>query len=178
MNLETSRLELIYCTGEQFKELMKLSPAEKVKRTGMESAEKVEIDFKHICFRFFEDNDGFEFWYARDKETGRFMGQLSLHCWVKRHYRAELGYMFHPDFHGKGYATEAASAVVDYGFKTLGLNRIEAFTAPSNPASQNVLIKLGFSEEGLLKSHYRTPEKFWDSIVFGLVREDYEKRKK
>jgi RimJ/RimL family protein N-acetyltransferase len=59
----------------------------------------------------------------------------------------ELGFRLRLKFWGKGYATEAAQAVLGYGFRSLGLKRIIAFAIPQNLASIRVIEKLGFSFE-------------------------------
>ena len=83
--------------------------------------------------------------------------------------------MFYADFHGKGYATEASRVLLEYVFNSLKLNRVEAYAPPENVASQNELRKLGFSKEGLKKQHFRfNIGEYSDSIVFGLVMEDYD----
>jgi len=174
--LETSRLRLHSISPQEFKEFQKLPVSELIPKTALENEEAVIKDFKHLAYRFFEDNDGFLFWYVEEKSSGKIIGQVDLHTWVKRHDRAEVGYMFHQNFHGKGYATEASKVVVDYGFEELKLNRIEAYVAPENIASQNVLKKLNFSHEGMKKSHFNTGNGYSDSMVFGLIRSDYLKQ--
>jgi len=170
--LETNRLILHSIDAETFKDLQKLSASELISKTALENEEAVVKDFKHLAYRFFEDNDGFVFWYVEEKSSGKIIGQVDLHTWVKRHDRAEVGYMFHKDSHGKGYATEASKVVIDYGFEELKLNRIEAYVAPENVASQNVLKKLNFSHEGMKKSHFKLEDGYSDSLVFGLLREE------
>ena len=61
----------------------------------------------------------------------------------------EVGYAFGKEAWGRGYATEVASAVVQWGFETLGLERIVAVASPENAASRRVMDKLGMSYEGV-----------------------------
>lgn len=73
----------------------------------------------------------------------------------------DLGYRFMSNYWGKGYATEAARALVDFGFKTLGLKELIAMTLPENQGSIRVLEKLHFNydkqmmDEGDLVNLYR-----------------------
>ena len=67
------------------------------------------------------------------------------------HRRGELGYWIGVPFWNRGYATEAAKALVDYGFDALGLNRIEAHYLMRNPTSGRVLKKVGMKHEGILR---------------------------
>ncbi|MBR2353528.1 MAG: GNAT family N-acetyltransferase, partial [Clostridia bacterium] len=97
-----------------------------------------------------------------EKESGRMIGTCGFTRFDFPHNGAEIGYVLHPDFHGKGYATEAAARVVRYGFETLGLHRIEAKFMQGNDASLHVMEKLGMRLEGyrrdgmLVKGTYRT----------------------
>jgi [ribosomal protein S5]-alanine N-acetyltransferase len=63
----------------------------------------------------------------------------------------DIGFAFLPEFRGKGYAYESASAMVSYGRKTFGLNRIVAITSLDNHDSAKLLEKLGFSFERIVK---------------------------
>lgn len=65
----------------------------------------------------------------------------------------EIGYRLPVRSWGKGYATEIATALVDYGFKTLGLERILGTTHPENVASQRVLLKCGFKNAGTVPNY-------------------------
>jgi [ribosomal protein S5]-alanine N-acetyltransferase len=77
----------------------------------------------------------------------------------------DIGFAFLPKFRGKGYAYESASAVMDHGRRTFGLNRIVAITSPDNYDSAKLLEKLGFSFE-------RTVELSGDSERVNLFTSD------
>jgi ribosomal-protein-alanine N-acetyltransferase len=86
------------------------------------------------------------------------------------HRRAELGYWIGVPYWGNGYATEAARAVVKYGFETLGLHRIFASHFANNPASARVLRKIGMRHEGSLRAHILKWGEFLDLEMYGMVR--------
>jgi len=88
------------------------------------------------------------------------------------HRRAELGYWIGLPFWERGYATEAAVAMVGYGFKELGLNRIFAHHLARNPASGRVLEKTGFVYEGLHRAHVLKNGRFEDLHSFAVLRAD------
>lgn len=90
------------------------------------------------------------------------------------HDRAELGYWIGRPFWDRGYCTEAARAVVAYGFRELELRRIHASHFVRNPASGRVMEKLGMRREGLLRAHIRKWDAFEDVVVYGLLRSEYE----
>lgn len=106
------------------------------------------------------------------KRTGLVIGTVGLEIEAADE-RAELGYWIDPAFWNRGYASEAAPAVVEFGFRQLGLNRIMAEHLLHNPASGRVLAKSGFRPEGVLRQHARKWGRFYDVAVLGIVREDW-----
>ena len=87
--------------------------------------------------------------------------------------RAELGYWVGKPFWGQGYCTEAAQAVIAYGFQTLGLNRIQAHHFGRNPASGRVMQKLGMRYEGLERQYHKKWGQFEDGLGYAILREDF-----
>lgn len=105
-----------------------------------------------------------------EREAGRLVGMVSIHRidWSRR--SAGLGYWIRRSAWGRGYATEAARAVVDDAFRRLGLNRVEAHVATENPASQRVPEKLGFQREGIAREAEYIDGRFADHIQYSLLR--------
>ncbi len=89
------------------------------------------------------------------------------------HKRAELGYWIAVPFWGKGYATEAARAVIGFGFGTLGLHRINAHYFAGNTGSKRVLEKIGMRHEGRSREHIRKWDQFIDIENYGLLAEEF-----
>ncbi|PYI67832.1 GNAT family N-acetyltransferase [Arthrobacter livingstonensis] len=81
---------------------------------------------------------------------------------------AELGYTLHSDAWGRGYATEASRAIVEYGFSQLRLARITATCRPENVASAGVLRKLGMDQVGHLKNDRLIRGRWLDTLVFAI----------
>jgi RimJ/RimL family protein N-acetyltransferase len=90
------------------------------------------------------------------------------------HNRAELGYWIGFPYWGQGYATEAARAVVRYGFEVLNLHRIYAQHFGSNPTSGGVLRKLGMKPEGTLPQHILKWGEYLDVAFYGMLRTDFK----
>jgi ribosomal-protein-alanine N-acetyltransferase len=67
---------------------------------------------------------------------------------------------------------EALAAVIDLGFSAMELNRIEAFVGTDNTISKHLLEKFGFTQEGLLREHYKSGGQIEDSLVYSLLRSD------
>jgi [ribosomal protein S5]-alanine N-acetyltransferase len=93
------------------------------------------------------------------------------------HQHAELGYWLGVPFWGKGYATEAAQAMLDYGFDTLNLHRIYASYYPENVASGQVLRKIGMRREGLMRGHIFKWGQFHDLECYGMLKSDWDERR-
>jgi ribosomal-protein-alanine N-acetyltransferase len=89
------------------------------------------------------------------------------------HKHAELGYWIGVQFWGRGYATEAASAVVEFGFGTLHLHRICAHHFAGNTASRRVLEKIGMRHEGRFRQHIRKQDQFIDIENYGVLVEEF-----
>jgi|SRR5579859_2605948 len=85
------------------------------------------------------------------------------------HRHAELGYWIGLPYWGSGYATEAARAVVKYGFSVLALHRIYASHFSGNPASGGVLKKIGMRYEGCMRAHVLKWGEFLDLEMYGMV---------
>jgi [ribosomal protein S5]-alanine N-acetyltransferase len=96
------------------------------------------------------DRLGFGLYLTKLKGEGIPIGICGL---VKRDSLedVDIGFALLPKFRGKGYAYESAAAVMEYGKRTLGLNRIVAIASPDNYASAKLLEKLGFSSERIVK---------------------------
>lgn len=89
---------------------------------------------------------GFGNWAAIEKESGRFIGLCGL-SWLEDKSDVEVSYLFEKEAWGRGYATETAKAIIDYGFNSAGLKRLVALVYPQNTPSIHVIEKLGMKYE-------------------------------
>jgi ribosomal-protein-alanine N-acetyltransferase len=89
------------------------------------------------------------------------------------HRSGELGYAVRHDDWGKGYATEATSLMLDFGFRTLELHRIQAACGPDNRPSQRLLAKLGFTPEGRIRDHVFTNGGWRDSLLYSILDHEW-----
>jgi RimJ/RimL family protein N-acetyltransferase len=92
----------------------------------------------------------------------------------RRHLRGEMGYWIGQPYWGQGYASEAARRVIQFGFETLGLERISATHFAHNPASGRVMQKAGMRYEGLLRGHFIKWGQPVDMAQYAILRGDYE----
>lgn len=88
--------------------------------------------------------------------------------------RAEMGYWIGVPYWGNGYGTEAAKALLKYGFEELKLNRIFAHHMANNPASGKIMKKIGMSYEGCCRQHVKKWDKYFDIKIYGIVKSDYK----
>ena len=102
------------------------------------------------------------------------LGMCTLFGFMEQCRRAEVGYGLAKHAWGLGYVNEALSALLDYGFSELGLNRVEADTDPRNLASARSLERLGFRREGLLRERWIVDGEVSDSALYGLLRREWE----
>lgn len=105
------------------------------------------------------------------RSDGSLVGAIGLTI-ERESDRAELGYWIGVEFHGNGYATEAAAELIRFGFETLGLNRIAARHFGSNPASGRVMQKIGMVNEGTLRQHFRKWGELEDIVWYGILASD------
>ncbi len=89
------------------------------------------------------------------------------------HEQAELGFWFGVAFWHRGYATEAALALLGYAFDELALNRVHAHHMMPNPASGAVLRKLGMKSEGMLRQRIKKNGTFEDVAIYAVLRDEF-----
>jgi ribosomal-protein-alanine N-acetyltransferase len=104
--------------------------------------------------------------------TRELCGGIGLNI-TAAHQRAEFGYWIGVPFWGNGFATEAARAVVTFGFQTLALHRIYAFHFAENAASGRVLEKIGMRHEGRSREHIKKWDRFVDLECYGLLKAEF-----
>ena len=100
------------------------------------------------------------------------LGTVSLRRFA-RDGRAELGYWLAAEHWGRGVATEACRAIVDWGFRTIKLGRIYAQVFAGNEASCHVLEKLGLQREGVKRQHVKHDGKMRDVVLYGMLRDEW-----
>ncbi|MGG3889913.1 GNAT family N-acetyltransferase [Metabacillus fastidiosus] len=106
------------------------------------------------------------------RDNNLVVGTMTLRI-DKQHNKGELAYWVGKKYWGKGYATEAARVIMNFGFKKLILNRIWAMAMSKNPASTTVMKKVGMRLEGTLKQHILQAEVYEDVEVYGVIKSDY-----
>jgi ribosomal-protein-alanine N-acetyltransferase len=99
-------------------------------------------------------------------------GYYGFHGW---HKRGSIGFELARSYWRQGIMTEALDAIIEFGFRDVGLNRIQAVVMPGNEGSEKLLNKLGFQREGILREYENWGEKgYVDLLMFSLLRCEYE----
>lgn len=119
-------------------------------------------------------NEGIN-WGITLKGSPKLLGIIGHYRIKPEHFRAEIGYMLLPEYHGKGIATEAIKAAVAYGFDQMKLHSIEAIIDPENAASAKVLEKNGFLKEAHLRENEYYNGKFVDTVIYALLKSDWNR---
>lgn len=174
--IETERLKLRPMSVNDSVSLFNiLSDRDVTKDMGVDPFVKVEQAQGLINFMndLFERNVAFRCGVVR-KEDDALIGTCGYNGWeTNRGSRGEIAYDLGKPYWRKGYATEVVNALIKFGFETMGLYRIEAFTNLDAVPSANLLHKLGFREEGVLRGYTSFHGEFWDQRCFSLIKTDW-----
>lgn len=174
--IESSRLFLKGLTSEDMTHIFtQLPKAEIMQFLGHESDKEFEQEAEKQRYGYATYNRRFLLFLLIDKASQQVIGRCGLHNWNPDHRRAEIGYHIgNESFKRQGLMSEAVEAIIHYGFTHMNLNRIEAIVSPYNEPSLKIIRKNNFQEEGRMRKHYPSEDGFEDSLVFGLLREEYE----
>jgi ribosomal-protein-alanine N-acetyltransferase len=107
------------------------------------------------------------------RENDRLIGGAGLYLRENEPRIAELGYVLHRDFWGEGYAPEAVRALIDLGFRELGIHRIYARYHPQNRASARVMEKAGMQYEGVMRESAFVKGAWWDFGQYAILSQEW-----
>ena len=170
--LETERLILREITKEDTEGIFACFSNDDVTRYyGQETLQNLKQaeDIIEFFRKNYHDNRGIRLAIERKEDKG-IIGTIGFNAWLPKHKRAEIGYELHPNHWRKGYASEAVLEILSYGFEVMELTRIGAVVFKENEASQNLLTKLGFQEEGILKKYMYQNGVAHDTYVYSLLK--------
>ncbi|MEO6174358.1 MAG: GNAT family N-acetyltransferase [Flavobacterium circumlabens] len=169
--IETERLLLKRITDADVNEIFELrSNPETMKYIPRPLVKTTEDALEHIAMieEKIITNVGIN-WGITLKDNPKLLGIIGYYRIQPENYRAEIGYMLLPEFHGKGIIPEAVNKLIRYGFDDLKLHSIEAVIDPENFASEKVLQKCGFVKEAHLKEAEFYEGVFLDKVIYSLL---------
>ncbi len=111
---------------------------------------------------------------AVEDDSSKPIGNLGLHGINPKDHQATFGIAIgEKDYWSKGYGTEAASLIIEYGFEQLNLHRISSGAFSFNERSIRLHKKVGFTEEGRMRKAVFKNGNYHDHIIFGILREEW-----
>lgn len=121
------------------------------------------MDIANICFQF----------TILTKNENRLIGDMGIIFTGHEKMQAEIGCTLNKDFQGKGYATEALTAMVDYLFTSLKKHRVVASVDPRNTPSIRLIERLRFRKEAHFKESYFLRGEWVDDIIYAMLDKDW-----
>jgi RimJ/RimL family protein N-acetyltransferase len=123
------------------------------------------------------DEGGYLAFAVEHRGEGRVIGEIGLFLSPKPESKGDIGWIIHPDYQRRGYATEAAPVMLDHGFLTRGLHRITSGCDTQNPASFRVMERLGLRREGHLIQSQSMNGQWHDEYLYALLRDEWLARR-
>jgi starvation-inducible DNA-binding protein len=139
-----------------------------------ESASRAALD-RHQSLRLEQDGDGVTL-AGFDKAGGRLVGEFVLFLRSVEHRGGEIGYVLHPDFSGRGLATEGARHLLELAFEVLGLRRVVARLDARNTASAAVLTRLGMRHEAHLVKNELFKGEWADEDRYAILHSEWHEQ--
>ena len=115
-------------------------------------------------------------WGVIDRSTGKMIGTCGFTSFNCTHDKAEIGYVLHPDYWGKGLAAEAVKKILDFGFEKLRLHRIEAKFMKENARSFRVMEKVGMTFEGYEREAMFIKGRYVTVGTCAILKDEWEKK--
>jgi RimJ/RimL family protein N-acetyltransferase len=107
-------------------------------------------------------------------QGGQLIGNCGIRMKTPDAREADIGYELDPGYWGRGYATEAASRLLAFGFRDLELHRIWAWCIAENVASAHVLEKIGMQQEGRLREKEWMRDRWWDTLLYAILDHEWQ----
>ncbi|HAM81990.1 GNAT family N-acetyltransferase [Ornithinibacillus bavariensis] len=169
MNIISERLVIRNFTQDDWQSVYEYTSDSNVMKYLPEDVFSVE-DAK----KFVMDNSGenAKYFPVLLKEDQNLIGHIVFHKYFGDH-TYEIGWVFNPKYYNKGYASEAAHAILKYGFETMGLHRIIATCQPENTPSYRVMEKIGMRREGFFKKCIPQGNEWWDEYYYAILDEEW-----
>jgi RimJ/RimL family protein N-acetyltransferase len=111
------------------------------------------------------------------KSSNLFIGNCGIRMDKPSAFQADVGYELDPRYWNQGYATEAAHAIVDFGFSRFNLHRVWSWCIADNLGSAHVLEKLGMRPEGHLRENEYYRDRWWDTLMYGILADEWRTHK-
>ncbi len=126
--------------------------------------------------------DGREFHskqFIIETKEGIPIGSIFYSGLTLKHQHAEIGIIIGEEkYWGKGYGTDAIITLLDHLFNELGLHRVFLHVDSNNPRALKCYEKCGFIQEGILRQHFYVSGEYYDDLVMGILRDEFNQRRR
>ncbi len=143
-------------------EVMKYIPREPAK------AKQDALDHIEVLRKAKENEEGIN-WAITQKGNDTLIGIIGLYRINKTDFRAEVGYILNPKFHGKGIIRESIEKVIEFGFERCNFHTLTAIIDARNTASENVLKRANFTKEAHFREDCFHNGEFSDSVHYSII---------
>ena len=178
--IETDRLTLRRYVETDYDDLLKLQSSPDVTRFLLYDAKTPEQVKESLAGRLADvplDRDGQALTVAVIlRETGQHVGEVTLFMNSVEHRTGEIGFVFHPEFHGRGYAAEASIELLRLGFEAFGMHRIIGRLDARNTGSAKLLERLGLRQEAHFVKNEFLKGEWTDELVYAMLADEWKKR--
>ncbi|MCU7619132.1 GNAT family N-acetyltransferase [Chryseobacterium sp. PBS4-4] len=176
--IETDRLILQKMDSKTMNQIFETKSENEIKNIlGITSEEEFARHKKIYQYGYESYNQKMMNFKIIHKQSSQVIGNCGFHTWNPQHCRAEIGYDLNSDeFKNKGYMKETLKKVIEFGFREMKLNRIEALIDENNTPSRKLLDHFGFTKEGIVRGHYLVDGIFEDSVLYSLLKYEYERK--
>jgi [ribosomal protein S5]-alanine N-acetyltransferase len=176
--LETTRLILRKTTSRDIPDIFVYSSDVQVTRYlrwgPHQTLTETENYIQGVLDEYHEGRDGP--WMIELKPSHTVIGHIHLMDMSLQHSKAQVGFVLARAFWNKGIMTEALTAVLEYSFTGIGLNRVEGLCTSVNRAAARVLEKVGMTKEGDLRDYLYQKGAFWDFSIYAILRQEFSRR--
>lgn len=133
------------------------------------------------CRRTAEEfSKGDTFWAVELKNTGKMIGHIYFGSSGPEKFQTRMiGYIFNNVYHGNGYATEGCKALLDYGFRNMGVHRVMGKCSPENKPSWRLMERLNMRREGhsfkavTFKTTADGQPIWWDEYLYASLKDEW-----
>lgn len=137
---------------------------------------------KNICI---QRSQGDTYWAVCLKDNGKMIGHIEFHKELNPDFSIyEIGYVFNPDYQGKGYATESCGRILQHGFDSLNVHRVIATCDPENVPSWKLMERIGMRREAhfkqgiyLRKPKENEPTQWRDEYYYAILSNEWARTK-
>lgn len=173
--LTTERLILRKITHEDMNDMFVYTSNDEVSRYVTWDTHRTLTDTKQFIDLVLHNyaNKKIAPWAIEHKVTKKMIGTIDFVSWSPSHHVAEIGYVLSQDFWGKGLMTEAARAIIAFGFEKMELVRIQARCISENLGSERVMQKAGMTLEGIMRKAMLTKGAHRDMKLYAILKEEF-----